>query len=64
MLPAMIGPMVPALIAHGGAGGDPDDKPTYRAALGEALGRGWAVLRGGGSALDAVEASVQAMAPP
>ena len=57
----MIGPMVPALIAHGGAGSDPDDKPTYRAALGDALGRGWAVLRGGGSALDAVEASVQAM---
>jgi beta-aspartyl-peptidase (threonine type) len=53
--------MVPALIAHGGAGGDPDDKPTYRAALGAALGRGWAILRGGGSALDAVEASVQVM---
>ena len=37
--------MVPALIVHGGAGGDPDDKPTYREALGEALTRGWAVLR-------------------
>jgi L-asparaginase / beta-aspartyl-peptidase len=57
----MIGPMVPALIAHGGAGGDPDDKPTYRAALEEALGRGWAVLRDGGSALDAVEATIHAM---
>jgi beta-aspartyl-peptidase (threonine type) len=53
--------MVPALIAQGGAAGDPDDKPTYRAALGEALGRGWAVLRDGGSALDAVETSVQVM---
>ena len=53
--------MVPALIAHGGAGGDPDDKPTYRAALSDALGRGWAVLRGGGSALDAVEVTIQAM---
>jgi L-asparaginase / beta-aspartyl-peptidase len=53
--------MVPALIAHGGAGGDPDDKPTYREALGEALGRGWAVLRRGGSAVDAVEATIQAM---
>jgi beta-aspartyl-peptidase (threonine type) len=53
--------MVPALIAHGGAGGDPDDKPTYRAALEEALGRGWAVLRDGGSALDAVEAAIHAM---
>jgi beta-aspartyl-peptidase (threonine type) len=53
--------MVPALIAHGGAGGDPDDKPTYRAALEEALGRGWAILRDGGSSLDAVEATIQAM---
>jgi beta-aspartyl-peptidase (threonine type) len=53
--------MVPALIAHGGAGGDPDDKPTYRAALGGALRRGWAVLREGGAALDAVETCIQAM---
>lgn len=53
--------MVPALIAHGGAGADPDDKPTYRTALGDALRRGWAILRRGGSALDAVEATIQAM---
>lgn len=53
--------MVPALIAHGGAGGDPDDKPTYREALGEALARGWAVLGRGGSALDSVEATIRAM---
>jgi L-asparaginase / beta-aspartyl-peptidase len=53
--------MVPALIAHGGAGGDPDDKPTYREAMGDALRRGWAVLHRGGSALHAVEATVQAM---
>jgi beta-aspartyl-peptidase (threonine type) len=53
--------MVPALIAHGGAGGEPDDKPTYRAALGEALQRGWAVLADGGSALDAVETCVRSM---
>jgi beta-aspartyl-peptidase (threonine type) len=53
--------MVPALIAHGGAGGDPSDTPTYRAALGEALRRGWAVLSDGGSALDAVEGCVRAM---
>jgi beta-aspartyl-peptidase (threonine type) len=53
--------MVPALIAHGGAAGAPDDTPTYRAALGEALGRGWAVLCGGGSALDAVESCVQVL---
>jgi beta-aspartyl-peptidase (threonine type) len=53
--------MVPALIAHGGAGGDPDDKPTYREAMGDALRRGWAILRLGGSALLAVEATIQAM---
>jgi L-asparaginase / beta-aspartyl-peptidase len=53
--------MVPALIVHGGAGADPDDKATYREALGDALRRGWAVLRGGGSALDAIEGAVQAM---
>jgi L-asparaginase / beta-aspartyl-peptidase len=57
----MIGPMVPALIAHGGAGGDPADKPTYRVALGEALRRGWTALSDGGSALDAVEACIHAM---
>jgi L-asparaginase / beta-aspartyl-peptidase len=61
MSPVMIGPMVPALIAHGGAGGDPDDKPTYRAALEEALGRGQAILRDGGSSLDAVEATIRVM---
>ena len=53
--------MVPALIVHGGAGGDPDDKPTYREALGEALARGWTVLRRGGSALDAIEVAIQAL---
>jgi L-asparaginase / beta-aspartyl-peptidase len=53
--------MVPALIAHGGAGADPDDKPTYRAALAEALGRGWALLHRAAAALDAVEATIQVM---
>jgi beta-aspartyl-peptidase (threonine type) len=53
--------MVPALIAHGGAGGDSGDKPTYRDALGGALGQGWALLRRGASALDAVEATIRAM---
>jgi isoaspartyl peptidase/L-asparaginase-like protein (Ntn-hydrolase superfamily) len=51
--------MVPALIAHGGAGGDPDDKSTYREALGDALRRGWAMLRRSGSALQAIEATIQ-----
>jgi beta-aspartyl-peptidase (threonine type) len=53
--------MVPALIAHGGAGADAEDKPTYRDAMGDALRRGWAVLRRGGPALLAVEATIQAM---
>jgi L-asparaginase / beta-aspartyl-peptidase len=53
--------MVPALIAHGGAGADPDDAPTYRLALGDALRQGWAVLHRGGSALDAVVITIQAM---
>jgi L-asparaginase / beta-aspartyl-peptidase len=53
--------MVPALIAHGGAGADPDDVAAYREALGAALARGWATLRRGGSALDAVEGCVAAM---
>src|SRR5262245_35326348 len=53
--------MVPALIVHGGAGAEPDDKPVYREALGSALDRGWTALRGGGSALDAVVAAVEAM---
>lgn len=53
--------MVPALIAHGGAGGDPDDQPTYRAAMDEALRRGWAILGRGGAALHAIEATIQSM---
>jgi L-asparaginase / beta-aspartyl-peptidase len=53
--------MVPALIAHGGAGADSDDQPTYREALGDALRHGWAVLRRSGAALDAVEATIRAV---
>ena len=53
--------MVPALIAHGGAGADPNDRATYRTALDAALRRGWAILRDGGQALDAIEATIQAM---
>src|SRR5262245_13271976 len=53
--------MVPALIAHGGAGADPGDRAGYRRSLATALGAGWARLAAGGSALDAVEACVAAM---
>jgi beta-aspartyl-peptidase (threonine type) len=54
--------MNPALIVHGGCGTPP---PGEEAARNEACERsadaGWRVLREGGSALDAVEASVRAL---
>jgi beta-aspartyl-peptidase (threonine type) len=53
--------VIPALIAHGGAGADPGDRPVYREALGQALRAGWARLLAGGSALDGVEACVAAL---
>lgn len=53
--------MVPALIAHGGAAADPDDREAYRNAMRAALTAGWNRLRHGGSALDAVEACVATM---
>jgi beta-aspartyl-peptidase (threonine type) len=51
----------PVLIAHGGAGADPGDRPGYRQSLAAALAAGRARLADGGSALDAVEACVRAM---
>jgi beta-aspartyl-peptidase (threonine type) len=53
--------MVPALIAHGGAGADPGDPAAYRRSLTAALEAGWRRLVAGGSALDGVEACVAAM---
>jgi beta-aspartyl-peptidase (threonine type) len=53
--------MVPALIAHGGAGADPGAIGGYREAMQAALTAGWARLRVGGSALDAVESAVASM---
>jgi beta-aspartyl-peptidase (threonine type) len=53
--------MLPALIAHGGAGADADDRPGYRRSLAAALEAGWARLTSGRSALDAVEACVAVM---
>jgi beta-aspartyl-peptidase (threonine type) len=53
--------VVPALIAHGGAAASPDDREAYRRGMREALAAGWARLRQGGSALDAVEATVRAL---
>ena len=53
--------MVPALIAHGGAGADRDNAAAYRQGLEAALGAGWSRLREAGSALDAVQACVAVM---
>lgn len=63
----MTAPLSPkwALVAHGGAGsiahGDlsPEQEAAYREAMGVAANAGAAVLRAGGSAMDAVEAAVQ-----
>jgi L-asparaginase / beta-aspartyl-peptidase len=53
--------MLPALIAHGGAGADPGDRDGYRQALRGALQAGWARLLAGDSAVDGIEACVAAM---
>lgn len=55
------------LVIHGGAGTilksqmTPEREKAYNAALKEALERGYAVLKSGGSSLDAVEAAVKIM---
>lgn len=54
--------MRPALIVHGGCGTPPPGEEGPRSAACErAADAGWGVLRGGGSALDAVEAAVRAL---
>ena len=53
--------MVPALIVHGCAAADPDHREAYRDAMHAALTAGWARLRGGGSALDAIEACISVL---
>ena len=51
---------VPSLIVHGGAGADPaEGRDELRAGLRAAVREGWRVLQNGGSALDAVEATVR-----
>lgn len=53
---------MPVLLIHGGAGRiAPDRRDAYRSGLGVALGAGFAVLAGGGTALDAVCAAVVSM---
>jgi beta-aspartyl-peptidase (threonine type) len=53
---------VPAIIVHGGAAADPADAPDELSeGIRLALDAGWALLRDGGRALDAVEAAVRAL---
>jgi beta-aspartyl-peptidase (threonine type) len=60
-----MGPVAPMLLVHGGAGVirgmDSATESTVRAALVDALKRGYAELAAGGSALDAVAAAVVAL---
>ncbi len=54
--------MNPVILVHGGAGNDFDDRiPEFRAGVERAVETGWAILRPGGSALDAVEAAVRVL---
>jgi beta-aspartyl-peptidase (threonine type) len=55
--------VMPTLIAHGGAGGRPpvSDRGARRRGILAAVQRGAEILRGGGSALDAVVATVVAL---
>ncbi|HMA32931.1 MAG TPA: isoaspartyl peptidase/L-asparaginase [Chloroflexia bacterium] len=51
-----------ALVVHGGAGDIPDDEvAAHQAGVRAAVLAGWAILRAGGSALDAVETAVRLM---
>ena len=52
---------VPALIVHGGAGADPGGREALRAGMRDAVAAGWKALAAGGTALDAVEASVRSL---
>jgi beta-aspartyl-peptidase (threonine type) len=57
-----VGPRVPAVIVHGGAGADPSDgREELRSGIRAAVAAGWRVLAEGGHALDAVEAAVRAL---
>jgi beta-aspartyl-peptidase (threonine type) len=54
--------MQPSIIVHGGAGDIPETLlEAHKAGTGRAVEAGWAVLAGGGSAMDAVEAAIVVM---
>jgi L-asparaginase / beta-aspartyl-peptidase len=53
---------LPAIVVHGGAWAIPDDMvEAHTRGVQNALDKGWHVLEGGGSALDAVEAAIVCM---
>ena len=54
--------MKPALIVHGGAWDIPDEATdACKSGCHRALSAGWAILSGGGSALDAIEAAIMVL---
>jgi len=55
------GRRVPSIIVHGGAGAAVADADEFRPGIRAAVSAGWAVLAGGGRALDAVEAAVRSL---
>jgi len=55
------GRRVPSIIVHGGAGAAVADADEFRPGMRAAVSAGWAVLAGGGRALDAVEAAVRSL---
>lgn len=61
-LAGMQPPVEPVLVVHGGAGNIPDELvAAYEAGVSAALDAGWAILEGGGSAIDAVEIAIARM---
>jgi beta-aspartyl-peptidase (threonine type) len=52
---------VPSIVVHGGAGAAVADADELRAGMRAAVSAGWAVLHGGGRALDAVETAVRSL---
>ncbi len=53
---------LPVLVVHGGAWAIPDDMvPAHVLGVQNALAKGWHILEGGGTALDAVEAAIVCM---
>lgn len=53
---------MPVIIVHGGAGANPSEgRDELRQGMRAAVGAGWKVLGGGGTALDAVEAAVRVL---